>query len=329
MRCSESVQESKWDARPENISMFNDLWSVLDAGVGTITTAQLLWLMESSEHAQGSLLRSPTFAEYAAQQCRMPQCSLCQSPLSPAVRTWRATAQTSALAWIGMTEVIPIHLLGWLTKFWRPFGSKIMPAHEVVVKCGSGGHDQVHAAEAAPDGALPDMETGLSDLETAFSHQQMGVRHWVCCMWPPCSPPSTCLAAFLSVQIQCFFSSCARVMGQYRLEYLATSTYGARYLPYVAAAEHWAEQMQHLGIIVWEKGAKEYLDYGISTDGMITWHLQILTVLVFLHSILNESLGMSSRCPVFKVVWICLGLVTMAPANSECGCADWGPTYAS
>jgi hypothetical protein len=72
---------------------------------------------------------------------------------------------------------------------------------------------------------------------------------------------------------------------------LAALKYGARSLPYLEVAELWAEHMQQLGIIVPEKGAKEYLDNGFCTDGGISGHLQIIQVLVFLHSILNDYFG--------------------------------------
>jgi hypothetical protein len=35
----------KWDINPDAVDAFSELWSVLDQGTGTITIAQLLWLL--------------------------------------------------------------------------------------------------------------------------------------------------------------------------------------------------------------------------------------------------------------------------------------------
>ena len=40
------LQVSKWDAQPEVIGMFNEVWSVLDDGSGSITVRQLRWLLQ-------------------------------------------------------------------------------------------------------------------------------------------------------------------------------------------------------------------------------------------------------------------------------------------
>lgn len=40
------VQVNHWSVNPEIISIFSQLWSVLDPGTGSITVAQLLWLLQ-------------------------------------------------------------------------------------------------------------------------------------------------------------------------------------------------------------------------------------------------------------------------------------------
>lgn len=61
------MQVNKWSVNPEIISTFSQLWSVLDPGTGSITTAQLLWLLQRLPQPLGA----PTLQDAKAKMRNM------------------------------------------------------------------------------------------------------------------------------------------------------------------------------------------------------------------------------------------------------------------